>query len=191
MPEFSSLTPMWGSWTVWTTLIAVVDTVRRAAPINNSNLENDASGYRYYPCNFFALNSRVGVLAVVWAITMWRGEEVFDVMQKASLCELWMTLKAIFVNFLWWFVDDIKGNCELSFWGCRWHCKAIMRFLLYVVDDVKGNCELSFGSCGCNWRRFVRFSMWLPMSQCLSSIWMLCWLHYNINIRFVIKPSCN
>jgi hypothetical protein len=47
-----------------------VDTVRRAAPINNSNLENDGSGYQYYPCNFFALNSRVGVLAVVWAITM-------------------------------------------------------------------------------------------------------------------------
>jgi hypothetical protein len=76
-----------------------VDTVRRAALINNSRLENDGSGCHYLSLQYFLpyRNSRVGVLAVVWAITVC--EKVFDIMRKSSLCELWMTLKAKFVNF--------------------------------------------------------------------------------------------
>ncbi len=47
-------------------------------------------------------NSRVGFLAIVWAIA--GCEEVFDTMLKGSLCKLGMALKAKF--------------CELSFGGC-------------------------------------------------------------------------
>jgi hypothetical protein len=69
--------------------------------MNNSCLENHGSGCHYLSLQYFLpyRNRRVSVSAVVWAITV--REEVFDIMRKASLCELRMILKAKFVSFVW------------------------------------------------------------------------------------------
>jgi hypothetical protein len=78
--------------------------VKKTTPINNNSCLEIWKLMQLLSLQYFLpySNSRVGFLAVVWAIA--GCEEVFDTMLKGSLCELGMTLKAKF--------------CELSFGGC-------------------------------------------------------------------------
>ncbi len=179
-----------------------MDTVKKTTPINNKSCLEIWKLMQLLSLQYFLPYSNSWFFSYcvgncwMWRglwysakrFPLWVGDDIEGKILWAFFWGLWMTLKAKFVIFLLWFVDDIKGNCELSFVCCRSCQRRLWAFLCGLWLPIECICE-SFNVMA-NASMLVKyFNWWSFMSDPLYSFVTSFLVNLNNNHKSIATPK--